>query len=364
MEEWILAVKNKVSTGRMDVPPDDWKWFEDNYFVKKRKKRVLPLIVALVSATAAAAALLFYLSKPNEKIDVSFPESSFTASGPDDEPFYEQKSEETKVRPRQVVNIHKSSAPVLKTAAITASESVDFESFRQDPDTTDTTSNHARNRFVEKGVKNSGWKNDVEKISPFRKRVSLSTSASGFLGESSHQLSSTQTIGGISGTIDPGFEIMRARHLVPVSFEVNVSADLTSRLALTTGMDMTIYRSIFSGEKTRSSVHQRAYYLGIPLRLDWAVWDQGRFSLWLGGGGKVDYLVYGKLGDHRLEDRTWHGSVMGNVGAQYNLTPTVGLFLKPEISYYFRPSNPVVQTYRTDHPLYFTLGVGLKFRIP
>ena len=66
-------------------------------------------------------------------------------------------------------------------------------------------------------------------------------------------------------------------------------------------------------------------------------------------------------GDLRLKDNTIHFSAIGDLGVQYRLLPNVGLFLQPEVSYYFKPTNPVLETYRTEHPLTFSLGVGARF---
>ena len=150
-------------------------------------------------------------------------------------------------------------------------------------------------------------------------------------------------------------------HSIPVSFGIDVRVGLTSKIGLTSGIDLSRYRSRFNLGQT--SVTQNAYYLGIPLRLDWTMWQNGPVSVWLGGGGKVDRLVYGKFGSDRVKDNTLNWSIVGNLGIQYDLTKNVGVFLAPEVSYYFKPENPVIQTYRTENPLMFTVGAGLRFSL-
>ena len=150
-------------------------------------------------------------------------------------------------------------------------------------------------------------------------------------------------------------------HQVPLSLGLDVSFALVPHLGLTSGLDLTLYRSNYVTQAGAQSIVQKAYYLGIPLRLDWTFWNQGRFSAWLGAGGKADYLVYGRLENLHLKDNTIHWSVAGDIGIQYRLLPTVGIFLQPEISYYFKPSEPAIKTYRTEHPLTLSLGAGLRF---
>ena len=122
---------------------------------------------------------------------------------------------------------------------------------------------------------------------------------------------------------------------------------------------MSYYRSRFTHVRGESKI-QNAYYLGIPLRLDWVAWQSGPVSAWVGAGGKVDRLVYCKFGPATVKDNAFNWSATGVAGIQYELFPKVGLFLEPEVSYYFKPSDPVVQTYRTENPLMFSLGAGLR----
>jgi hypothetical protein len=150
-------------------------------------------------------------------------------------------------------------------------------------------------------------------------------------------------------------------HLTPISLGLYLSFELNSTVSVTTGADVSLYRSRILVDK--ETITQNAYYLGIPLRLDWTVWQSGSVSAWIGGGGKVDCLVYGKFGADRIKDNTLNWSIIGDLGIQYDLSKNVGVFLAPEVSYYFKPENPVIQTYRTQNPLMFTVGAGLRFSL-
>ena len=147
---------------------------------------------------------------------------------------------------------------------------------------------------------------------------------------------------------------------IPVSIGLDLSMGLGRNLSLTTGAEMAMYRSKILTAKG-VSMAQKAYYVGIPLRLDWTFWESDKLSAWLGSGVKADRLVYGKLGDYRLKDGRIHWSLTEDVGIQYQLFPDIGLFFQPEISYYFKPSSPAILTYRTEHPLIFSIGAGLRF---
>ena len=130
-------------------------------------------------------------------------------------------------------------------------------------------------------------------------------------------------------------------------------------MALTSGLELSIYNSVRTipslGEQ-----RQRVHYLGIPLKADWVAWQAGRFSAWLGAGGKVDRCVRARVNDKAVQDNTLNWSVMADASLQFALTKNLGLYIQPEVSWYFKPADPVLQTYRTEHPLMFTVGAGLR----
>ena len=52
-------------------------------------------------------------------------------------------------------------------------------------------------------------------------------------------------------------------------------------------------------------------------------------------------------------------SVSLGLGAQYNLTPYLGIYLEPSLQYYINNGSGL-KTYRTEHPFEFTLPLGLR----
>jgi RNA polymerase sigma-70 factor (ECF subfamily) len=47
------------------------------------------------------------------------------------------------------------------------------------------------------------------------------------------------------------------------------------------------------------------------------------------------------------------------LGLQYDLTPNIGFFVEPSLQYYFKRSSDV-KTWNTEHPLSFSLPLGLR----
>ena len=381
MEDWIDAIKDKVLADRPELPPGDWERFEADYLAPRRKRRVLPFVLALTSAAAAvfAAVMLVNRSAVPEPVSV---EHTYVAEASVDVPVAAQETpvEESvpaqaarKVFvPRQVPDVHEvEDAP--STLIATVDEVSEPVSEPVMPST--EPESEAVPESVKEPTQIERWPDvfeDVEeRTAP--KRVAFAPIVKGFQGKENGPLNSGIASPPLYGSDPSGFtpglpyltrpEAFSSQHVIPLSFGLDVSVSLSPRMALTSGIDLSLYRSTFTETATTGGMQfrQRACYLGIPLRLDWTLWDQGRISAWLGVGGKADYLISGKFDHLRLKDDTVHCSAVGALGVQYRLHPNVGLFLQPEVSYYFKPANPALETYRTEHPLTFSLGVGARF---
>ena len=155
--------------------------------------------------------------------------------------------------------------------------------------------------------------------------------------------------------------ISTTNHSIPLSFGVDISYPLTQRLAITSGIEAEVFKSEFSSRVNQATLSQKAVYLGIPLRLEWRFWQAGRFSSWIGAGGKVDRCIYARLGKEDIRDNAFNWSLVTNAGLRYGLTDNVGLYVAPQITWFLKPEDPAILTYRTQNPLMFTVNAGLRF---
>ena len=55
-------------------------------------------------------------------------------------------------------------------------------------------------------------------------------------------------------------------------------------------------------------------------------------------------------------------SVGLGVGLEYRLSPVIGLYAEPSVHYYFKPSDGL-DTYRTKHPVTFSIPIGIRINI-
>ena len=132
---------------------------------------------------------------------------------------------------------------------------------------------------------------------------------------------------------------------------------------------MSSYKSVFTEIIYKQSLTQNRYltqkalYLGIPLRIDWSFWQGGKFSAWIGAGGKVDRCVYARLDGEDIRDKDFNFSALADAGIRYDFLEYLGIYLAPEVSWYFKPDNPSILTYRTEHPFALTINVGLRLNL-
>ena len=153
-----------------------------------------------------------------------------------------------------------------------------------------------------------------------------------------------------------------AIHYFPLKLGLSARFPIRERLSITTGLDYSWYKSSFtyalSGEKI-----QNAHYLGIPVRLDWTLASGKWLDVYLGGGVEGDWCLGATLAGERIAKDGFSASLLGAGGIQFNPTKHVGLYLEPQLSWSFTPQKPVLETYRTENPLMFSLAAGLRFTI-
>lgn len=144
-----------------------------------------------------------------------------------------------------------------------------------------------------------------------------------------------------------------AEHRLPVSVGLSVRKNLGKGFSVETGLMYTFLSSDIN------NMVQKLHYLGIPLRVNWNFVDTRNFIVYLSAGGALEKCVYGKLGHEKQTVKPVQWSVLGAMGAQYNLSRRWGLYVEPGVSYYFDDGSPV-QTIRKERPCSFTIQAGLR----
>ena len=184
---------------------------------------------------------------------------------------------------------------------------------------------------------------------------------------------------GIEGTNGPTDST--AHHRLPLTIGLSLSRQINSRWALDGDIRYTLLSSEFQNGNTLLHIdrHQHVRYLGLSLGTTYQLWrfptqHKARklhpLSLYLSASTSCDLplrstvettYVYGDKVQAtetlRLYPATqW--SLGTGLGLHYSITPAVGLFVEPSLHYHF-PTGDGIDTWRTAHPLTFSLPIGL-----
>ena len=162
---------------------------------------------------------------------------------------------------------------------------------------------------------------------------------------------------------------VKAKHHAPVSVGLQVAFGIAPRLSLSTGLVYTRTSSDFYPYASSSSynVHQVLHYVGIPVGLNYEFWQSGGFHAYVMAGAEADYNVKndteeeGVKKENAKRDRV-QLSGKASLGAQYDITPKVGLYIEPGAKCYFDNGSHVENTFK-DKKLNFNLQFGLRFNL-
>lgn len=165
-------------------------------------------------------------------------------------------------------------------------------------------------------------------------------------------------------------------HTQPLTAGVSIARHLNDRISLESGLTYTLLSSdLKSGNTFYLIQHRRLHYLGIPLKLNYTLWDRSGFSFYLSQGAMAEFCVKGLLktgyyknGELRRQHTGSHRpghpqfSLLFSPGVQYRFAfvPSLSLFAEPGVIYYFNDESKI-STIRKDRPFNFNIRTGLRF---
>ena len=147
------------------------------------------------------------------------------------------------------------------------------------------------------------------------------------------------------------YENYRSKHHLPVRLGMSIHYQLSNRVALLSGINYTWLYSEFI--KKNSTIDQHLHYLGVPVGAAYQLWSNHHFKCYLTGEVMLEKC---------LNKKPWQWSVEAGAGAEYTITPQVGLYVEPSLGYYFNDGTSY-QHYYKDHPLAPSIMLGLRMHI-
>lgn len=211
-------------------------------------------------------------------------------------------------------------------------------------------------------------------------------------------------------------------HKIPVSVGASVRWNINDLWAVESGLCYTYLSSeIHNLSNPEIEEKQNLHYLGIPIKLQRMLWKNRRFSVYASAGAMfekcikatrdisysngvsaydVDNIISSAMGGipatsgipvisgaspvipkvdgessmeyssaafQGSEHSSFHVnqlqcSVSASVGAQFDLTKYMGLYMEPGVTYYFNDGSGI-ETIRKEHPFNFSFQLGIRFTV-
>lgn len=165
------------------------------------------------------------------------------------------------------------------------------------------------------------------------------------------------------------------KHRLPVRAGVSLAYKINERLSLESGVT---YTNLTSDMREGSDSHyftgeQTLHYVGVPLNMRYKIISWKSLELYassgllaekcVSGNQKKEYILNNKVEKEETQDlneKPFQWSVNASAGLQYNISPSIGLYAEPGVSYYFNDGTSIKTIYK-DKPCNFNLNLGLRF---
>ena len=175
-------------------------------------------------------------------------------------------------------------------------------------------------------------------------------------------------------------ELSESTYGVPFTLGIGVRAYVLPRLSIGTGVDYSLLTRTFSGKYTKASdagtvefeetgsVYHSMQYIGVPLDIYYDIINSKKIDFYVYGGGEAEFCAANNYKLYSNPDinysypvRKLQFSAGLGLGVEFTLTDFLGLYLAPEVKYYFNNDQP--KNVRTDKPLMVNFNAGLRFRL-
>lgn len=161
----------------------------------------------------------------------------------------------------------------------------------------------------------------------------------------------------------------------PLTYSAMFKYRINNRWGINAGLNFTQYSSEWESGTERDYYvsQQKAYFIGVPVNVNFTIFDSRYFSLYALAGGSVEKSVGGSVRNtivsnknkleqpsvkEGLESHPWQYSLNAGVGLQFNINKNYGIFAEPQVAKFFDNGDLNI---RKQDKAEFRLNVGLRF---
>jgi len=408
-EEWTDKLKTRLEHHEMTPPAGLWEGISKqmNLAEKPVRKSSSALSKRWLAAAAALLALagFFTLYDFKDYSKDSSPKNVVEKVEKHQAPAQEQTTEEKPVGEeaaapqshsllaRAIPAIRKSVSPTTESQEPSVTPVITEE---KEEETTDTPKNAETSQATQQTARKiqqassalppSYQQNDGKPYSEADKRPrqwSFGLHASGgLLAANNHQptnlyppsqsdpLSPSSHYGYNSSETPQNETPIKASHRLPIRFGLKIGYQLSERWALQTGITYTYLYSEFTlVNRQQPAIEQRLHYVGIPLGISYQIWKNSYFRLYASAGATAEKVVKNsqksgdsKINSHPNGEKPLQWSVNTALGAEYQPTKQLGIYLEPSLDYYFKDGTGLEHYYK-EHPLSPGIEFGIRWHL-
>lgn len=165
------------------------------------------------------------------------------------------------------------------------------------------------------------------------------------------------------------------KYIQPVKAGIHFKGYISQKWSIGTGLEWTwLHSSLKEGsENYYTSSASDMHYIGIPLTINFDIWQGRNLNVYAFAGGTMEKCLSGKTSVHyvfnnsaskteieKFMEKQLQWSVSAGVGLEYNFADFAGIFASPTISWHFDNGSGIDNIYKS-RPLNFSLSLGVRF---
>lgn len=404
-DQWQDSLRKRMDLYEERAPEGLWKGIEGHIdtfgLVFKNSNRKKLVILSLSSVAVAAVAIIIFLLMPynietnvvttdnavvsefkeatelvidNTVTDVIVAENHFNSQAKQSVPLQQQQNNilvkvpsDEKVINQEVIIIEDE----ITNDKITNNEGLGAE------EVTPTQNNQLlASSTINSNKKRSRWQtnlgmSNIPSSSSFESYSGFSTFSQKEVVEDQYKFLPLSTNNNAYTDIKSYTEI---DHNLPISVALTFRYRINQRWGVSSGLTYSLLTSKLRSESLNyfNDDRQTLHYMGVPLIIDYKLWQNNSFSTYISAGGLVEKNIAGKLSSDYYLDNKFQISTSENisskqlqwsinsaVGFEYRVTDLIGIYAEPGIVYYFK-NNSNIETIYKDRPFNFNLRLGLR----
>lgn len=163
-------------------------------------------------------------------------------------------------------------------------------------------------------------------------------------------------------------------HSLPITVGLTFRYGINQRWGVTSGLTYSLLQSKLRSESFNYFYDDRQtlHYMGIPLNIDYKLWQTSNFTTYFSAGGLVEKNIAGKLlsdyyidnnlqssTNEKISTKQLQWSINSAIGIEYRISDYIGLYAEPGVAYYFK-NNSELETIYKDRPFTINLRLGLR----